>query len=244
MKKPMDSDKIHTLIEEALSVTVQGVQLPGIADAELMSMAVPAGKVQHLAAQRERQGYGKMRLSVEVELFLRVSNTEVLSSIECADFVVSVKAHGQEFRVTVSDENDWGLAWERSIEPIRKAALEGMRRDVWNMDETLAEDSYTFQAAMVLLTSELVGPYVDRITTFVGCPLGLVQLIAARLQDAKIWEGDEVRCESWFDPEKGAMAFMLDLMVAEGELIRSWSEEREQYAYREPDTKSLSQFVV
>jgi len=71
-----------------------------------------------------------------------------------------------------------------------------------------------------------------------------VQLIAARLQDAKIWEGDEVRCESWFDPEKGAMAFMLDLMVAEGELIRSWSEEREQYVYHGADIRSLSQFAV
>jgi hypothetical protein len=144
-----------------------------------------------------------MRLSVEVELFLRVSNTEVLSSIECADFVVSVKAHGQELRAMVNDENDWGLAWERGIEPIRKAALQGMRRDVWKMDETLAEDSYAFQAAMVLLTSELVGPYVDRITTFVGYPLGLVQVVAARLQEARIWESDEVRCESWFAPEQG-----------------------------------------
>jgi hypothetical protein len=50
---------------------------------------------------------------------------------------------------------------------------------------------------MVLLTSELVGPYVDRIATFVGYPLGLVQVVAARLREARIWETDEVRCESW-----------------------------------------------
>ena len=55
---------------------------------------------------------------------------------------------------------------------------------------------------MVLLASELVGPYVDRIVTFVGYPPALVQVIAARLQEARIWEGDEVRCESWLDPQK------------------------------------------
>lgn len=56
------------------------------------------------------------------------------------------------------------------------------------MDETLAEDSYTFQAAMVLLASELVGPYSDRVATFVGYPPSLVQVIAVRLEEAKIWE--------------------------------------------------------
>jgi hypothetical protein len=98
MKRPIDSDKIRRVVD-AVSVTVQGVQLPGIADAELRSVALPEGKARHLAAQLEQQSYGEMRLSVEVGLFLRVSNTEVLSSIECADFVVSVKAHGQELRV-------------------------------------------------------------------------------------------------------------------------------------------------
>jgi hypothetical protein len=119
-----------------------------------------------------------------------------------------------------------------------------MRTDVWNLDETLAEDSYIFQAAMVLLASELVGPYVDRIAKFVGYPCGLVQVIGARLQEAKIWERDEVRCEEWFDPKKGTIAFMLDLGVAEGTLTRSWSEERNQYAYRVTDIGIVSHFAV
>jgi hypothetical protein len=60
---------------------------------------------------------------------------------------------------------------------------------------------------MVLLASELVGPYIDRIATFLGYPPGLVQVMAARLQEAKVWESDEVRCESWFDPKKGGHGF-------------------------------------
>jgi hypothetical protein len=141
-------------------------------------------------------------------------------------------------------EQDWEMAWERGIEPIKQAALQGMRRDVWNMDGTLQEDSYTFQTVMVLLASELVGPYVDRIATFLSYPPGLVQVMAARLYEGKIWKGDEVRCESWFDPQKGAVAFLLDLMVAEGKLIRAWSEEKKEYTYHEPAIRAGSHFAV
>ena len=166
----MDLDRIRTVIEEALSVSVQGIQVPGIAGAEIKNMAISSKQLQRIAAQLERHGHSEIKLSAEVELFLRVSNTDVLSSIECADFRVRVSADENDLRAVASSETNWERAWERGIEPIKQAALQGMRRDVWNMDGTLAEDSYTFQAAMVLLASELVGPYVDRIATFLGYP--------------------------------------------------------------------------
>jgi hypothetical protein len=222
-------------MEEALSVCVQGVQLPGIAGAALGNAAFSSEQVGQVAAQLEQYGHGEITHSAEVELYLQISNTDVLSAIEATKFRVKVDASGDDLQAAASAEKDWAMAWERGIGPIKQAALQGMRRDVWNMDDTLAEDSYTFQAAMVLLASELIGPYVGRIATFLNYPLGLVQAIAARLCEGKIWEADEVRCESWFDPGKGAVAFLLDLMVAEGRLIRQWSEEKNDYAYREPD---------
>jgi hypothetical protein len=244
MRRPMDLDKIRTVIEEAVSVSVQGVQLLGIAHAAVRTAAVPSEQLQQVAGQLEQHGHGEIKLSAEVELFLHVSNTDVLSSIECAAFRVKVDANENDLRAVASNEKDWGMAWERGIAPIKQAALRGMRRDVWQMDETLAEDSYTFQAAMVLLVSELVGPYIDRVATFLGYPPGLVQVMAARLQEAKVWESDEVRCESWFDPKKGATAFMLDLMVAEGAIIRMWSEEKKQYSYYLPEFRAVPQFAV
>jgi hypothetical protein len=69
-------------------------------------------------------------------------------------------------------------------------------------------------------------------------------VIAARLQEAKIWENDEVRCETWFDPKQRGLAFLLDVMVAEGKLFRRWSEEKKQYTYRESDIRAVSQFAV
>lgn len=162
MTRSMDSNKIRTVIEQALSVTVQGVQLPGIAAAELKTMVLTVEQVHLLAVQLEREGCAQISLSAEVELFLRVSNTEVPSSMEDTEFLVSLDADGKDICAIVSDEEDWGAAWERGMEPIKRAALLGMRRDVWKMDDTLEEDSYTFQAAMVLLASELVGCAGDR----------------------------------------------------------------------------------
>ena len=72
----------------------------------------------------------------------------------------------------------------------------------------------------------------------------VAQVIAARFQEAKIWEGDEVRCEHWFDAQKGGVAFMLDLLVANGQLIRTWSEEKKQYAYHMADIPEASQSAI
>jgi hypothetical protein len=240
----MDLEKIGTVIKEALSVSVQGIQLPGIVGAEIKNGGITSKQVQRIAAQLEQDGHSEIKLSAEVELYLRISNTDVLSSIDCADFCVLLSADENALHAVASSEKDWGRAWERGIEPIKQAALQGMHRDVWNMDGTLAEDSYTFHAAMVLLASELVGPYVNRVSTFLNYPLGLVQVVGARLQEAKIWEGDEVSCERWFDPKKGTLAFLLDLMVAEGKLMRAWSADKKQYAYHESDIWAGSHLAV
>ena len=207
-------------------------------------MSVSSERLQHLALQLEEHGHGEIRISAEIELFLRVSNTDVLSSIQWAAFRAKVNTEENELHALAIPETDWEFAWQRGIEPIKHDALEGMRRDVRDMNETLEEDSYSFQAAMVLFASELVGPYSDRIAMFLGYPSSLVQLMAARLQEAKIWQDDHVHCDSWFDPEKGAVAFMLDLMVAEGQLLRKWSEEKKQYSYHVPENVEVSHFAV
>jgi hypothetical protein len=119
-----------------------------------------------------------------------------------------------------------------------------MKEAVWNMDATLAEDSHPFQTAMVLLASELVGPYPDRIAMFLGYVPSFVQAIAGRLYEARIWDDDEVRSEPWFDLQKGKVVFLLDVSVAQGLLIRRWSEEEKQFAYREPDNRDFSQLAV
>jgi hypothetical protein len=72
----------------------------------------------------------------------------------------------------------------------------------------------------------------------------LVQVIAARLIESGIWAGDEVSSEPWLDPKKGMVSFMLDLMVAEGKLTGSWSEEKGQRNYYLPEFVAVSHLSV
>ena len=45
-------------------------------------------------------------------------------------------------------------------------------------------------------------------------------------------------------PAAAPIAFMLDLMVAEGQLVRRWSEEKEQYSYHASDKMADSHLVI
>jgi len=244
MSKPEMVANLRSAIDEAVSASVQAVKLPGIDGADVRTVNMTSEQLHRAAAQLEQGHHSEPIVAAEVELFLRISNTDVLRSIEPTEFRVAVEAHGNELRAAAITDKDWAKAWERGIEPIRQRALQAMKEDVWNLDANLAEDSHTFQAAMVLHASEFVGPYADRIATFLGYPPGLVQVIAARLYEARIWEDDQVRSEPWFDPQKGGIAFLLDVLVAQGELIRGWSEEKKQFAYSAPDNRAGSQLAV
>jgi hypothetical protein len=235
---------LRTAIEEAVSVPVSSIDLPGIVDAVVRRVAISPARLQKLATQLEQDGQTKAQLSAEVKFFLRISNSDLLSSIQCVPFLVKVSADESGVRAVARAEKSWAVAWERGIEPIKQAALQSMKEDVWKMDPALAEDSSAFQAAMILLASELVGPWSDRIATFLGYPPALVEVAAARLYEARIWENDVVHCEKWFDSEKGRLAFVVDLMVAQGMLIRRWSEEDQQFAYRAIDMPVISRLAI
>ena len=231
----MDLDVIRATIEKAVSDCVFGVHLPGIASAAVSKVTIPSEQLQEVSAQLEQHGKCEITLPVEVELVLRVSNIDALRSIERTEFRVTVNADAENLLAVASSDTNWELAWEHGIEPIKRAALQSLKSDVWAMDEELAEDSFTFWAAMVLLASYMVGPYTVRVARFLGYPVGFVQVIAARLIQSGIWAGDEVSSEPWLDPEKGMLSFMLDLMVAEGKFTASWSEEKGQRNYYLPE---------
>jgi hypothetical protein len=161
----MELGRIRTAMDDAVSVSVLGIHFAGIVGAAVKNAVISSEQLRRVATQLEQHGHGETSLSAEVELFLRVSNTDVLSSIQSTAFHLRVNADGNDPRAVASSDMDWAKACEQGIEPIKQASLEGMRRDVWNMDGTIPENSYAFQAGMVLLVSELVGPYADRVAT-------------------------------------------------------------------------------
>jgi hypothetical protein len=213
----MNLDGIRIAIEKAVSAYVDGIQLPGIIDAEIRNITLSSKKLQRVFIQLERRGHSEITFSANVTLILRISNTMFLPSVERTEFCVRVAADADNLRAVASSEKEWARAWERGLERMKPARLQDMKNNVRNIFENLAEESYTFQAAMVLLASAMVGQYTERVATFLGYPLGLVQVISARLTEAGIWDGDQVRCDRWYDPQYGGTSFMMDLMIANGQ---------------------------
>jgi hypothetical protein len=171
----MYSKALRTAIEEAVSALVDRIELPGIVDAHVRNVAVGSSRLQQLATQLEQDGHAEVELGAEIEFFLRVSNTDLLKSIQCVLFRIKVRVDEHGLEAAASAESSWATAWEKGIERLKRPALHLMKEDVWKIAPDLSEDSSTFQAAMILLASELVGPRSDRITTFLGYPPALVR---------------------------------------------------------------------
>jgi hypothetical protein len=94
---------------------------------------------------------------------------------------------------------DWAAMWELGIAPLKQFALEEMKRDVLELVPNATEDSDVFRTGMILLASEMIGPYVDRLASFTGYPKAFIQGIAVRLRQAKMQISARLAayCEGW-----------------------------------------------
>lgn len=237
------NEKLHNAISKALGSYVNQVRVNGIKGIEIKQLVISQTQLREAASRLRSVKSVNLKLRVPVYLFLRISNTDVLRADDLAELTVRMNVNEEALNVVIESDKDWAKAWEQGIETLREPALEGMRRDMLRLDD-FPEDSSTFQAGIILLASELVGPYADRVSDFLQYPMSLVEVIGTRLQQAQIWVGDEIRCEHWFHPKKGNAAFFLDLLVAEGKLVRIWSEERNDYVYRRDVAQGTTHLVI
>ena len=123
----MDLHSIRNVIEQSLLLS-QEIQFAGIADADLKNVSISSEQLQHLASELEQHNHGEVRISVEIELFLRVSNTDVLSSIQWVAFRANVSAEGNKLGAVVSPEKDWETAQEAAPARARRSHRRQARR--------------------------------------------------------------------------------------------------------------------
>ncbi|PYX73351.1 MAG: hypothetical protein DMG72_13160, partial [Acidobacteria bacterium] len=89
----MKLEAIRTAIEHAISVALQQIEVPGISGAELNEI-FDSKRLQAVAAQLENRKLAEARISAAVAFFLRVSNGDVLESIQCIEFEVKLNVDG------------------------------------------------------------------------------------------------------------------------------------------------------
>jgi hypothetical protein len=91
---------------------------------------------------------------------------------------------------------------------------------VYKMDPKCEEASA--ETAAMLLASALVGPHAGRIGKLLGIPEDKIAKRARRLRRNGVWNKDRVEAD-WTDAKSGAVAFWLDVCVADG-LVRRVDE--------------------
>ena len=100
------------------------------------------------------------------------------------------------------------------------------------------EGTDSFKAAVVMVAALFVGPSVEKITELSGYTPEFVDVVAQRLIESGLWKDDHTDYQEWDDrSESGLIKFTMDLLVAEGMVVRTGEKRRTsfgqlQYVYR------------
>ena len=98
-------------------------------------------------------------------------------------------------------------------------------RTVKSLDPRWPASSVSFQAGMVLLAAvRLATTDPIRLSEAVGCSRDFVERIGKRARKHRLWRAGTVRVE-WMK-DMGDFAFVLDAMLATGQVVRSASAQR------------------
>lgn len=89
-----------------------------------------------------------------------------------------------------------------------------------NLEQSADENPDLFMAGVVLVSGASVGPNTARVAKFTGYNRNQVREIGRRLRRNKLWVGRYLDIEPWFDKETGLVAFILDCMIANGDVER------------------------
>lgn len=98
-------------------------------------------------------------------------------------------------------------------------ALRQVIKEVKALDSNLKEEDETFKVAVIVMSSCIVGPNIQRLSKFTKYPRHYIAPLAKRLRKNGVWVKGKIRCE-WFEEEAGGIAFWLDVGVAQGLIER------------------------
>jgi hypothetical protein len=101
----------------------------------------------------------------------------------------------------------------------KEMTLEEIKKHLRQIDPNIPEDDPDYPYFVILLSSIWVGTDPEKLAAFTGYDLALIQAIWKRMCAAKIWDGDTIECEDWYE---GGLGLALAMLVARGEVIRRW----------------------
>lgn len=113
--------------------------------------------------------------------------------------------------------------------------LQFVKDTLLDLDPSLdgSETDEVYNTALVVLSALSCGPDVTRLAAFTGLPEAFVAAIRPRMIRAELWTDVSVSCDHWLFGEHNVdlVTFWVDVLIAEGLVIREWDENEGEYWY-------------
>ena len=118
----------------------------------------------------------------------------------------------------------------------RVITLDDVKEVLAELDPTFerSADEKSYRTAVVLFSALVHGPDTEVLAQFTKFPREFVETIRQRIIQAELWTETDVLCDHWFSNGNviHPTAILLDLLIAQGEVVRRWAEDEGQYQYR------------
>jgi hypothetical protein len=118
---------------------------------------------------------------------------------------------------------------------VKDISLQPIKEAVNKLDPTLedSEEDDSYRTALVLVSALVYGPDTRVLAEFIDLPCEFVEAIRQRMIQAELWTEMGVLCDHWFGEGYTIfpVSFWMDVLIAQGKLLRRWTEEQGQYTY-------------
>ena len=118
---------------------------------------------------------------------------------------------------------------------VKVTNLRFVKEMLLKLDPSLAstQEDKSYNTAIVLLSAFACGPDTTRLAEFTHLPREFVAMLRQRMIQAQLWSETDVFCDHW-DVAEGVFCttfFWVDVLVAQGLVVRQWVEGAGQYRY-------------
>jgi hypothetical protein len=118
---------------------------------------------------------------------------------------------------------------------VKATDLKLVKETLLQLDPSLAgtEEDESYKTALLLLSALACAPETTRLAEFTQLPREFVAPIRQRMIRAQLWAESAACCDHWYvaDGVFCTSFFWLDVLVAQGLVVRQWDEEVGEYRY-------------
>jgi hypothetical protein len=108
----MDLNDIRDAVGTAIAASVSDINCDGIDGAEVTKLKVSRNDLEKAAFQLAEHGHTELAVLSTIEIFVRISTSDVLASEQQMPFRIVLIAKANDIEATAMNEECWEQAWK------------------------------------------------------------------------------------------------------------------------------------